>query len=382
MQSSPILSKFAFLKTNFKPNATLVLSTLAIISFMILGSTVLAVQYKLAQKTNPKVVTEHEVLGVKYDLYKSDNQLENSPSDIIAQAGSSATESAVDQMEPQLEKKENNQNFPNLTAGKKVDEKKESENIEKKSQVKLAKEDSIVTNDKSKPLVTKITDQNFKLLTPQDLNQILFNNVFENTSDSGIAVSITGNIQADQYIQKKAQDRGYKLWPQTDEAKLETVIDNIKLQPKAREAFLKMLDKAKSEGVIIGLTSGYRSQIEQNLLFKSRFEALQMAELGGYYTTEEILKGDADSIINRILSVTAPPGHSRHHTGYTVDLSDLSPDNKTTVFNGSKAFIWMSDNNFKNARSFGFLPSYPKGGTDFGPEPEAWEFVWVGEKAI
>jgi D-alanyl-D-alanine carboxypeptidase len=157
--------------------------------------------------------------------------------------------------------------------------------------------------------------------------------------------------------------------------------NGIKLQPKAKENYLKMLEAAKTEGVVIGVVSGYRSQEDQNTIFKPRLEALEMAQLGGYYTPEEFLTGQADEIIKQSMALTAPPGYSRHQTGYTVDLSDQTPDNTTTVFKGSKADIWLSKDNYANARRFGFIPSYPVGQQNIGPEPEPWEYVWVGNKA-
>src|SRR5690606_25521512 len=38
--------------------------------------------------------------------------------------------------------------------------------------------------------------------------------------------------------------------------------------------------------------------------------------------------------------------------------------------------------NYANAKRFGFIPSYPPDGGKQGPEPEPWEFVWVGVEVI
>jgi LAS superfamily LD-carboxypeptidase LdcB len=223
---------------------------------------------------------------------------------------------------------------------------------------------------------------NQKTLSPADFHSILLSHAFENTLPGEVELSATGNSVADDRINQIAQSRGFQLWPRADESRLVDYNSNIKLQPLAKNAFIKMQEAAKRDGVILGLVSGYRSQLDQNLIFKPRFEALEMAELGGYYTPEELAKGEADDLIYRAMSLTAPPGYSRHHTGYTLDLSDLSPDNTSSVFNGSKAFKWLSDNNYANARKFGFIPSYPEGLKNVGPQPEAWEYVWVGTESL
>jgi LAS superfamily LD-carboxypeptidase LdcB len=233
----------------------------------------------------------------------------------------------------------------------------------------------------AQPKPTNATPQ-LRNLTAQDFNDILVGITFENTLDPKIETTITGDTVADRHIYNIAESRGYRFWPQADETKLVEVEPNIRLQPKAKESYQAMAAAAKSEGVILKITSGYRSQTEQNRIFRPRFEALEMAELGGYYKPDDLARGEADDLIYRALALTAPAGYSRHHTGYAVDFADLSPDNNTSVFNGSKAFIWLSKDNYANARKYGFIPSYPAGLQNVGPEPEAWEFMWVGERAI
>jgi len=230
--------------------------------------------------------------------------------------------------------------------------------------------------DITKPTIT------LRNLTPQDFHDILLNSTFENTDQGLVKMSATDNPDADNRINTIAQSRGFQLWPQAQEDKLVEITPNVKLQPYAAQGFKDLAEAAKKDGVIISLVSGYRSQSDQIKIFKPRFEAMEMAELGGYYTGEELGQGLADDLIYKAMALTAPPGYSRHHTGYTVDLSDLSPDNTTSVFNGSKAFKWLSANNYANARKYGWIPSYPEGLKNVGPNPESWEYVWVEDKAL
>jgi LAS superfamily LD-carboxypeptidase LdcB len=42
----------------------------------------------------------------------------------------------------------------------------------------------------------------------------------------------------------------------------------------------------------------------------------------------------------------------------------------------------MSKDNYLQAKKYGWIPSYPEGAQQQGPEPEAWEYVWVGTASL
>ena len=77
------------------------------------------------------------------------------------------------------------------------------------------------------------------------------------------------------------------------------------------------------------------------------------------------------------MQVTAPPGYSRHHSGYTIDISGSTP-----IFANSPGFDWISKDNYANSREFGFIPSYPPNTPNQGPNPEEWEYIWVGKDVL
>jgi LAS superfamily LD-carboxypeptidase LdcB len=52
------------------------------------------------------------------------------------------------------------------------------------------------------------------------------------------------------------------------------------------------------------------------------------------------------------------------------------------VFEQSVCFGWLSKGNYKNAKSNGWIPSYPDGAKKQGPDPESWEYVWVGKQNL
>ncbi len=176
---------------------------------------------------------------------------------------------------------------------------------------------------------------------------------------------ITGNGQADSKIVALAEKRGYKL-----RFIARGSLNEIKGKPVQElliSSWMSLAKDANSQSINIDFVSGYRSIEDQRLLFLSRL-------YGAGASIESIIAGDNDDIVNSVLGITAPPGYSRHHSGYTIDVND--PD--YGYFADSDAYGWLKDNNFYNAKKFGFIPSYPNNSNQQGPEPEPWEFVWVG----
>jgi LAS superfamily LD-carboxypeptidase LdcB len=187
---------------------------------------------------------------------------------------------------------------------------------------------------------------------------------------------ITGNAAADIHIQSLAEKRGYRLQP-VSTAKLVS-LDSQLVHPSIHSAWTKMRAAAQRSGVDMVNNSGYRSVDRQRQLFLSRFGAAG----GSRFSDAQIASGQADAILDRILSTSSIPGYSRHHTAYTVDVGDRSTGQTFQSFEASPAYRWMSRGNYANARRFGFIPSYPPGAGRQGPDPEPWEFVWVGDLQI
>ncbi|MEX0932032.1 MAG: D-alanyl-D-alanine carboxypeptidase family protein [Candidatus Saccharimonadales bacterium] len=180
---------------------------------------------------------------------------------------------------------------------------------------------------------------------------------------------ITGIPAADSYIRKLAAQRGYKL----QFVPIKTPTSSTKFnQASAYKDWQKLVAAAESAGLHIGLTSTFRPISEQQTLFLERLNA----QLGGA-SYSQIPSGSLDAAINKTLEMTAPPGYSRHHSGYALDVSDLTPGETGKEFRFTRAYEWLSANSYENSKKFGFIPSYPKG-VEAGPEPEAWEYLWLG----
>lgn len=172
-------------------------------------------------------------------------------------------------------------------------------------------------------------------------------------------VPITGDESLDARIRALAEARGYQRRPVAS-VPLDRV-DGRRLQPAAAAAWEELQAAAAADGIGLVLTSAHRSVDHQRRLFRGR------------------LSGTSDSAIDAALRTAAPPGYSKHHSGYAVDIGQRG---RRGAFHQTAAFRWLADDNYANARRHGWVPSYPVFGGHMGPDPEAWEFVWVGTANI
>lgn len=170
-------------------------------------------------------------------------------------------------------------------------------------------------------------------------------------------IEITGDAALDQRIRDAAEERGYVRRPVANTGLV--AVDGRELQAPAAEAWTAMKAAARADGISLTITSAYRDLADQQSLFRRR--------LGG---------GTSASAIDAALRTSAPPGYSKHHSGYAVDIGQIGRSG--AGFINTTAYAWLSEFDFARAKLFGFIPSYPVGGESMGPNPEAWEFVWVG----
>ncbi len=194
--------------------------------------------------------------------------------------------------------------------------------------------------------------------------------------------AVTGNAAADEHIARLARARGYRLRAQADPARLADAGGGRLLEPRALEAFRGLQAEAAAQGQRLQLVSGFRSVARQKAIFLGALAERGRQRLGRSFTAQEIAQGAADEALESILAESAPPGFSRHHTGQALDLNDASSGRPFTEFGDSRAYRWLAADNFLAAKRFGFIPSYPPGASAQGPDPEPWEFVWVGQAAL
>lgn len=216
-----------------------------------------------------------------------------------------------------------------------------------------------------------------RTFTPEQFQQLYESISYPNTRAITEEIPITGNQAADARMRSIASSRGYRLRsiPVSPIQKIgdPNLTQDDLLQQKALDAWRELQAAAQKDGLPLRILSGYRSPELQRSIFMSRFRAT-----GG--SAEAAANAQADGIINSVLVTSSLPGYSRHHTGYTIDLQ--CNNGTLEAFEGSPCFTWISKNNYENAKKTGWIPSYPAGADKQGPEPEPWEYVWVGKDAV
>ncbi|MEO1591377.1 MAG: M15 family metallopeptidase [Cyanobacteria bacterium J06632_22] len=123
---------------------------------------------------------------------------------------------------------------------------------------------------------------------------------------------------------------------------------------EAADAFLAMRSAASAQGVEIMPISGFRSVTTQQTLFERQRQR----------------KGSEAAAA----LVSAPPGHSEHHSGYAIDIADANQatTDLEQIFETTPTYQWL----LVNAHSYGFEQSFPKNnrqGISF--EPWHWRYV-------
>lgn len=188
--------------------------------------------------------------------------------------------------------------------------------------------------------------------------------------------------EVDKIIREVAKNKGFQNHTLADKTRLAKTDNENFLQHETLKAYKNMQETAKKEGVEFTISSGYRDFKDQEEIFLPRLQVECQKKLGKNCEAQDLKNKENIGIIEDVLKMTAPPGFSRHHSGYTIDLNDLKSPHLPFV--ETESYRWLSQNNFLNAKKFGFLPSYPdvKNGFKFGPEPEPWEYVFVGNNTI
>lgn len=125
------------------------------------------------------------------------------------------------------------------------------------------------------------------------------------------------------------------------------------LSIEAGHAWQKMRSAAKLDGVAIDPFSGFRSYLYQRQLIKRKLERGKPLEV--------------------ILTETAIPGFSEHHSGRAVDICTNQKFELTEDFEKTSAFEWL----VRNAQSFNYRMSYPRQ-NDLNIVYEPWHWFFVG----
>lgn len=133
----------------------------------------------------------------------------------------------------------------------------------------------------------------------------------------------------------------------------------LKMRGAAAKAYKRMASAAQAAGVNLQPLSAFRTEKEQDYLF--------------FRVKEQRAQATAQRA-----GVSAPPGHSEHHTGYAIDVGDAAQP-KTHLnesFEKTATFKWLA----ANAARFSFELSFPRGNPQ-GVSYEPWHWRYVGDQA-
>ena len=123
------------------------------------------------------------------------------------------------------------------------------------------------------------------------------------------------------------------------------------MHPEAALAWFRMIEAAESDGVVLQAVSAYRSVDYQAGIIRRKL--------------------DKGMPIGEILTVSAAPGYSEHHTGRALDITTPGYPALEEPFEDSPAFAWLTE----HAGQFGFRMSFPRG-NPFGVIYEPWHWAW------
>lgn len=194
----------------------------------------------------------------------------------------------------------------------------------------------------------------------QDLYDYAVENTLPNLIPPSELPAITGDLEVDARIWELAMARGYRLRPEAGEGLVS--VDGVVMQPQAAVAWEGLRHEARAAGYTFIVSSAYRSVPSQRSWFLGKLE------------------GTSDQAIDDTLRWYSVPGASKHHGGYALDFRYR--EGTFGDFRNTPDFAWLSADNFAIPKKYGFIPSYPDDVEDQGPNPEPWEFVWVGTDLI
>jgi LAS superfamily LD-carboxypeptidase LdcB len=140
------------------------------------------------------------------------------------------------------------------------------------------------------------------------------------------------------------------------------------LRKEAFEAFKKMYEAAKKEGISLVIISATRNFDSQKKIWENKWNGKTKVE-GKDLTTISDLKKRA----RLILLYSSMPGSSRHHWGTDMDLNSLD-NNYFLKGDGLKIYQWLTT----HAGEYGFCQPYSsKANGRTGYEEEKWHWSYL-----
>ncbi|AFZ24810.1 D-Ala-D-Ala carboxypeptidase [Cylindrospermum stagnale PCC 7417] len=186
----------------------------------------------------------------------------------------------------------------------------------------------------------------------------------DNSQPTPASTASAPNTQTDNSVNTPGNNNdtilGHLAYPEAVESELAAISADgrMRMRKVAAEKFQAMSQAARSAGVILVPISGFRSVKEQEQLFFA-------------------VGAQRNQTPAQRAALSAPPGHSEHHTGYAADIGDgaVPATNLQANFDNTKAYQWLQT----NAARFGFELSFPKDNPQ-GVSYEPWHWRFVGDR--
>lgn len=151
------------------------------------------------------------------------------------------------------------------------------------------------------------------------------------------------------------QARGLKRFPEAETLTIAEIGEDgreHRLTPAAAAAWHELKAGAAAAGQAIYIVSAFRSVERQIEIVRAKLESGQTIE--------------------DILTVSAFPGFSEHHTGCALDVGTPGVKPLELEFESSSAFEWLME----HAGRFGFRLSYPRD-NPHGYQYEPWHWCYL-----
>jgi len=132
------------------------------------------------------------------------------------------------------------------------------------------------------------------------------------------------------------------------------------LRKETYEAFIRMANAAKEDGVQLTIISATRNYFQQKAIWERK------------WTAEAAIKNEAERA-KKILLFSSMPGSSRHHWGTDMDLNNLNNEYFDSG-EGLKIYEWLQ----AHAQEYGFCQPYTsKENGRTGYEEEKWHWSYT-----
>jgi D-alanyl-D-alanine carboxypeptidase len=128
------------------------------------------------------------------------------------------------------------------------------------------------------------------------------------------------------------------------------------MTPDTARAWTAMKLAARQENIVLEVVSSFRTIERQIAIIQNKL--------------------NRNMPIEKILTLSAPPGYSEHHTGRAIDINTPGCVATEAEFEDTAAFRWLQ----QRAGDFGFTLSYPRGNA-LGFIYEPWHWCYQADES-